>query len=126
MNHYQATLKGRWRAYARSASGFFLAVLLCALTSADAAPPPGGVVPTANPAGGFAIDGDLCANMPAAGVGDWLTNSMYPGSGGGVLSATGVSLDIQKTFHLIDPYNSGSDLIFGGGAKWYDDPRSWT
>src|ERR1051325_3216362 len=126
MNQHQATLLGRCCAPARFAFGFFLAVFLGGLPTVHATPPPGGVVPVIVPAGGFAIDGDVCANMPTAGVGDWLTNAMYPGAGGGVLSATGVSLDIQKTFHLIDPYNTTADNVFNGGAKWYDNPNSWT
>src|SRR5439155_3502656 len=33
--------------------------------------PPVGTAPIALPAGGFAIDGDLQANTPAVGAGDW-------------------------------------------------------
>src|SRR5580765_522696 len=62
-------------------------VLLCFLIfgsqSGLAVPPPAGVAPVNVPAGGFSIDGDLFANMPAVNVGDWVTNSA---SGGGVLS----------------------------------------
>src|SRR5262245_51242051 len=91
--------------------------------SALATPPPNGTAPLNTPAGGFAIDGDLFANAPGAGLGDWLTSTS--GTGGGVLSPAGIPLDPTTTFHFTDPFNSTSDLIFGGGLKWTDNPNDW-
>jgi len=77
------------------------------------------------PAGGFAIDGDLIANAPAASVGDWLlmTNAAS-GAGAGVLNAAGQPLNGSITFHFTDPY-SANDSVFKGGYKWYEDPNNW-
>src|SRR5947207_2877479 len=49
-----------------------VAFLLLGCLTGSATPPPAGVAPVMVPAGGFAIDGDLIANAPAANVGDWL------------------------------------------------------
>ena len=75
-------------------------------------------------AGGFDIDGNLLANTPTANIGDWVSNTnLAPGTGGGVLSITGVPLDPTRTFHFVDPYNdTGNDRIFAGGNKWIDNP----
>src|SRR5438552_12234245 len=89
-----------------------------------ASPPPAGVAPVLQPTGGFSIDGDLIANTPAGGVGDWMTNSIS-GTGGGVLNSAGLPLNPSVTFHFVDPYSSGSDLVFSGGMKWTDDPNLW-
>src|SRR6266576_5738909 len=67
-----------------------------------ASPPPAGIAPVISPAGGFSIEGDLFANVPAANVGDWITNSL---TGGGVLTRAGVPLNAGTTFHFIDQYN---------------------
>jgi hypothetical protein len=86
------------------------------------------VAPVAPPVGGFGIEGDLLANLPAANVGDWLrsTNSSLPGSGGGVLDQTGMPFNPSTTFHFIDRYgNAGDDLVFVGGRKWFDNPNTW-
>ena len=92
-----------------------------------AAPPPGGTAPVTAPAGGFAIDGDLLANTPVAGAGDWVVSPDFSGSGGGVLATDGAPFNPGRTFHLIDPWgNSGGDIIFAGGLKWTDNPNSWT
>ncbi len=91
--------------------------------AAQAASPPKGVAPVLVPAGGFAIDGDLLANRPSAGAGDWLPGSS--GTGTSVLDANGVPLNPAMTFHYIDPYNDGSDDTFGGGLKWTDNPNDW-
>src|SRR5262245_43897234 len=48
--------------------------------------PPMGVAPTLVPAGGFAIEGNLLANTPTNGVGDWIFRTNNPGAGGGVLT----------------------------------------
>src|SRR5206468_10587966 len=73
--------------------------------------------------GGFAIEGDLFANSPAANVGDWITNSV---TGGGVLTQAGVPLNASTTFHFIDQYDGDNDVIFGGGLKWTDNPTNWS
>ena len=96
--------------------------LLLGIQPGRAAPPPAGVAAIISPAGGFSIDGDLFANVPAAGVGDWITNSL---TGGGVLTRSGAPLNASTTFHFIDQYN-GNDLIFGGGLKWTDNPTNWS
>src|SRR5947199_596546 len=87
-----------------------------------ASPPPAGVAPVVTPTGGLGIEGDLFANMPAANVGDWITNSM---TGGGVLTQSGVPLNALTTFHFIDQYNT-NDVVFGGGLKWTDNPTNWS
>ena len=63
---------------------FLVLLALWALT-AQAVPPPTGVAPVLSPPGGFAIDGDLLANTPDAGAGDWLSGP--GGTGGAVLDA---------------------------------------
>src|SRR5262245_1596021 len=51
-------------------------------------PLPGGVAPITPPFGGFGIDGDLLANSPFAGIGDWTASTnIAPGSGLSVLNA---------------------------------------
>jgi hypothetical protein len=40
------------------------------------------------------------------------------------LSASGAPLNPTTTFHFTDPYG-GDDLVFVGGKKWTDDPRTW-
>src|SRR5688572_30045507 len=77
---------------------------------AVATPLPGGLAPVMPPAGSFGIDGDLLANSPIAGVGDWTSNTnIAPGSGLGVLSAAGAPLDPVRTFHFVDGYNNTAD-----------------
>ena len=100
-----------------------LGLLLCCRFAAQATPPPTGIAPLLAPAGGFAIDGNLLANTPAANAGDWLpsTNS---GSGGNVLDASGVPLNTTTTFHFADAFNSGLDNTFSGG-KWMANPTNW-
>src|SRR5690348_12628402 len=100
----------------------FGAILLCGL-ALQAVPPPTGVAPVLVPSGGFAIDGDLQANTPATGVGDWLPG--LAGGGGSVLDTTGAPLNAATTFHFVDPFNSSADNTFVGGLKWTDDPGTW-
>lgn len=38
----------------------------------------------------------------------------------------GHPLNPATTFHFIDKYNSSADNVFSGGAKWDDDPNTWT
>jgi len=88
-------------------------------------PPPSGVSPSDPPIGGFAIDGDLLANSPNPGEGDWVANP--GGTGGSVMDASGVPINPVATIHMVDPYNDSSgEMIFGGGHKWFDDPNDWT
>ena len=49
------------------------------------------------------------------------------GSGGNVLNnnATGTPVDSTTTFHLIDPFNSGTDDNFAGGDKVDNNPNTW-
>jgi hypothetical protein len=77
-----------------------------------------------SPVGGFAIDGNLGANTPDAGLGDWLLLNTSPGAGGAVLDAAGKPLNPLTTFHFIDAYN-GKDIVFAGGQKWFDNPTNW-
>ena len=91
--------------------------------SLQAASPPTGTAPVLVPAGGFAIDGNLLANTPTNGVGDWVTNS---GSGGSVLLGNGAVLDTNNTIHIVDAYDDNGDNIFSGGMKVNDDPNAWT
>ena len=83
---------------------------------------PGTAAVTA-PTGGFRIEGDLEANSPVGGIGDWLPGSA--GGGGNVLTATGVPVNAATTFHLTDPYNA-SENNFSGGKKFNDNPNIWT
>lgn len=100
--------------------------LLLQAGSLQAVPPPAGVAPVNNPMGGFGIDGNLIANQPASGVGDWLSLPGVSGSGGAVLGLGGNPLNPDVTFHFLDVANvSGGDNIFRSG-KWFDDPSSWT
>ena len=93
---------------------------------AVAEPLPGGLAPITPPAGGFAIDGDLLANSPLAGTGDWTANTnIAPGSGLRVLNAAGTPLDPLRAFHFVDVFNDTADQIFGGGEKWMDNPNTW-
>src|SRR6266498_3537232 len=92
---------------------------------------PGGTAPVAPPTGGFSIDGDLFANTPA-NKGDWMLRPTSPpaGSGTAVLDAAGNPLNPTLTFHLVDPFNSGTDNNFGPGIsgckKADDNPTCWT
>ena len=81
------TTARRIRSSRRWTTLFLRAGLLLWSLSVFGTPPPRGIAPVTIPAGGFAIDGDLMANNPAANVGDWLGSTN--GTGGGVLSAAG-------------------------------------
>lgn len=75
------------------------------------------------PTGGFQIEGNLQANTPVLGVGDWVPGPS--GSGGNVLTSGGSPIQSTTTFHLTDSYGS-SDNTFAGGKKFNDNPNSWT
>src|ERR1044071_6099391 len=85
--------------------------------------PPRGTAPVNPPAGGFAIDGDLQANTPDAGLGDWLPGPT--GSGGNVMTSAGVPLDSTTTLHLTDGYG-GPDNNFQSGLKVDGNPNGWS
>lgn len=111
MNLLKVVCQHSGKAVGPSASkNLILRVLLGSLLlwslAGRASPPPAGVAPVGSPAGGFAIDGDVCANTPITGVGDWLMATNFPGAGAGVLSASGTPLNPIWTFHVVDPYNS--------------------
>jgi gliding motility-associated-like protein len=81
--------------------------------------------PVSIPTGGFRIEGNLQANLPTAGVGDWIPGGA--GSGGNVLTAAGVPINATTTFHIVDPYNGGDDIFQGG--KFNENPNTlwnWT
>src|SRR5438876_4691802 len=123
MESSDTTAKGRVNSSNSWTTVLLRAGLLLWSLSAFATPPPTGVAPVISPAGGFAIDGDLMANIPGANVGDWLASTN--GTGGGVLNQAGVPLDPTTTFHFVDAYNSSADLTFAGGLKWTDNPNTW-
>src|SRR5712692_7731171 len=64
-------------------------------------PPPTGTAAVSPPAGGFAIDGDLQANTPITGIGDWIPGPS--GGGGYVINTNGTPVTATTTFHLTDP-----------------------
>lgn len=78
--------------------------------------------PVLIPTGGFAIDGNLKANLTAANVGDWVAGP--GGTGGFVINDDGSVLDASKTFVIDDPYNSSSDIIFTEGSKGNSNPNT--
>ena len=82
-----------------------------------------GIAPVNNPTGRFHIEGNLQANTPTVGIGDWLPG--IAGAGGNVLNAGGVPLNAVTTFKLTDPH-SISENNFSGGKKFNDDPNIWT
>jgi hypothetical protein len=82
-----------------------------------------GIVNVTIPTGGFHIDGNLHANLPTAGIGDWVSRS--GGGGGFVLDNNGVPIDPSSTSHIYDLYSSNSDNVFSGGMKINDNPNSW-
>src|SRR5262245_20598593 len=102
----------------RCVMSFVPMALGCALwawvQAAHADTPPTGTAPVNPPAGGFGIEGNLLANNPTNGVGDWVTNSA---GGGAVLRTNGVPFDTQATIHIVDLYDNNSDNIFSGGKK---------
>jgi hypothetical protein len=101
-------------------------MLLAAATAAHAAPPGPGTAPVSPPTGGFAIDGNVQANVPTVGIGDWVPGAA--GAGGSVLNGTtsGTPLVPATTSHLIDLFNNGADDNFAGGKKFDDNPTVWT
>ncbi len=125
INHPQTKLRGG----NSTPRGCFLILLLALVCGADtrahAASPPNGVAPLLIPAGGFALEGNLLANTPTSGVGDWIALPSIPGPGGGVLAANGTPLNAATTFHLVDPYTTNTDTIITGGNANLN-PNAWT
>ena len=76
-----------------------------------------------NPSGGFEIDGDLEANTPTSGVGDWIAGAA--GSGGFILDNSGTPSSSMTQF-IVDQFNTNSDNSFTSGSKAFDDPNTWT
>ena len=81
-----------------------------------------GTAPVTSPTGGFGIEGDLQANTPTNGIGDWVPGPAGPG--GNVLTSAGVPLNSSTTIHVIDLFNNNADDNFGGGDKVNDDPNT--
>lgn len=82
-------------------------------------------VPVTVPAGGFHIDGDLKANTPTSGVGDWLSGA--GGTGGYVINNDGTVVNSLTSGHRIDGYKGGpAEMSFTSGSKFNDNPNSWT
>src|ERR1043165_9891076 len=91
-----------------------------------AASPPNGIAPLVVPVGGFAIEGNLLANTPTTGIGDWIAmTNLAPGAGGGVLASNGTPLNAVTTFHFVDPYTSVGDTIMTAGNA-NTSPNAWT
>jgi len=86
--------------------------------------PSPGVAPVTTPSGGFGIDGNLQADVPVSGIGDWLPSPSL--SGTFVMNNSGAPVNGATTFHLIDPQNASSDNNFAGGQKVDDNPNNWT
>ena len=82
-----------------------------------------GTAPVTSPTGGFGIEGDLQANTPTNGIGDWVPGPAGPG--GNVLTSAGVPLNSSTTIHVIDLFSNNADDNFGGGDKVNDDPNTW-
>ncbi|NSW46183.1 MAG: SprB repeat-containing protein, partial [Bacteroidales bacterium] len=78
------------------------------------------IVPTIQPYGGFEIDGDLKANTPTNGIGDWLSNT---GSGGYLLNNNGTPLDPFNTLYIIDDFNGNDDIY--QSSKFNENPNTW-
>src|SRR6478672_1392657 len=96
-----------------------LILLSCKVSSAQPGP---GVAAINPPTGDFQIEGDLQANTPISGKGDWVPGPA--GAGGSVLTAAGGAINSAITFHLRDVYGSASDNSFAGGLKFNDNPNN--
>jgi gliding motility-associated-like protein len=79
--------------------------------------------PVNPPTGGFRIDGDLQANTPTTGIGDWIPGPA--GSGGFVMNSAGAVINPLTTFHFLDAYN-GTDDIFTSGRRNENPNLDWT
>jgi gliding motility-associated-like protein len=79
-----------------------------------------GTAPVSIPTGGFRIEGNLQANLPTVGVGDWVPGPA--GGGGNVLTAAGVPINPTTTYHVVDAYNANDDILNGGNFN--SDPNT--
>lgn len=106
--------------YSPSRTQFLFAALTLLFTRATAQQ----VAPVYPPQGGFHIDGNLRANTFIANKGDWLTGP--GGTGGYVMTDTGVPLDTTTTFHFVDLWNSSNDdQIIGQANQNPNTDWSW-
>ncbi len=103
------------------ALGFFIA---CLFTTAFSFAQNEKIINVVTPNGGFHLDGDVNANTPTAGVGDWFKGPAT-GPGGFVLYDDGTPVDNNTTRFGSDP-SGKSDNIFGNGAKLNHDPSNWS
>ncbi|MDX2043664.1 MAG: hypothetical protein SF097_20780 [Acidobacteriota bacterium] len=81
------------------------------------------VAPTGDPGSGFDIEGNLESNSPNANTTDWVPG--VAGTGVGVFSGAGASLDTGKTFRRTDAFNNANDNMFKSGLKANDNPNNW-
>ncbi len=82
------------------------------------------VAPVDPPTGGFRIEGDVKANVPTVGQGDWVSGA----SGAGTyviqfVSPNWVPVNLTTTKFIQDAYNNTSDLVFSGSA-FSDNPNT--
>lgn len=82
-----------------------------------------GTGPVYPPTGGFRIEGNLQANVPTSGIGDWAAGGT--GTGGFVLSNTGVPVNASTTYFSTDVWNTNQDNAFDGGDKFNGNPNTW-
>ncbi len=81
------------------------------------------IAPVNPPTGGFHIDGDLRANTPQGGIGDWVSG---PGGSGGFIFNNDGTVNGGVNAQLVrDPYNERADIIFTEGSKFNADPSTW-
>jgi len=83
------------------------------------------IIPLTQPTGGFHIDGNLRANDPLTGIGDWIPGAV--GIGGNLYRLTGAPINGVTSFRVEDPYagGPGTDRGFDGGNKFNDNPNTW-
>ncbi|MFB9212416.1 beta strand repeat-containing protein, partial [Echinicola jeungdonensis] len=75
------------------------------------------------PNGGFEIDGNIEADSPTFGVGDWINGS---GPGGFVFHDNGNPFNGARSKLIKDSFDSSTDEIFSSGTKALDNPNTWT
>src|SRR5689334_1591002 len=115
------TLKSVMRSLMACLAGLLFLSMLCT-GSANAQAVVAGTAPVISPNGGFAIEANVQANTPVAGIGDWMTGSA--GSGGNVLDASRNPVCPQSTYLITDAYSTNDDG-FSGCDKANDVPSSW-
>ncbi|MDR5590457.1 hypothetical protein, partial [Christiangramia sp. SM2212] len=81
-------------------------------------------VPVENPNGGFNIDGDLKANTPTPGIGDWFQGPS--GTGGFVFDNNGNSVNPNTSKFVSDILNTSTDRFLKGNLnKASNSPGVW-